>query len=222
MTISRVMRSKQQAQKTYDRLSRWYDWIAGDSEAAFVRVGLNMLDIKPGEEVLEIGFGTGHGMVALAQQVGDRGKVCGIELSRGMLERTLARIKKMGLAERVKLGLGDATNLPYAAHQFDAIFMSFTLELFDTPEIPVVLDECKRVLKDTGRLGVVAMAKTGKPGLMLRVYEWAHEHFPAYVDCRPIFVGEVLEQNGFRMTHSIRKMMWGLPVEMVSASKGNA
>ncbi len=219
MTISPVTRSKQQAQKTYDQLSRWYDWIAGNSETTFVDAGLAMLDVQPGQVVLEIGFGTGHGIVALAKAVGVGGRVCGIDLSQGMLDCASARVKKMGVEERIELGQGDAMNLPYAAHQFDAIFMSFTLELFDTPEIPLVLSECQRVLKDTGRLGVVAMANTAKPDWILRVYEWTHKHFPAYIDCRPIFVQTTLRDSGFQNINTLELSMWGLPVTVALASK---
>lgn len=70
-----------------------------------------------------------------------------------MIEVTKERLKKEGFSDKVELFCGDATKMPYRDDVFDAAFTSFTLELFDTPEIPVVLKEIKRVLKPNGRLG---------------------------------------------------------------------
>ena len=97
--------------------------------------------------------------------------------------------------------------------------MSFTLELFDTPDIPCVLQECHRVLKSDGRLAVVCMTKTDPPGMAVRVYEWFHDHLPDYADCRPIFAQSVLEQNGFSIEDVSMSSMWGLPVEIILARK---
>ncbi len=216
--MDRVTRTKEEARISYDRLSRWYDLLAG-SERRYTDAGLDRLKVKEGEIVLEIGFGTGHGLTALAQAVGNPGKVYGIDLSEGMIHVALARVKAAGWAGRVELMGGDAATLPFSANQFHAILMSFTLELFDTPEIPLVLQECARVLRQDGRVGLVALSRKGKVGLMVRLYEWAHRKFPRYFDCRPIFVQDSLEATGFQVLDAMRMSVWGLPVEIIVAKR---
>jgi demethylmenaquinone methyltransferase/2-methoxy-6-polyprenyl-1,4-benzoquinol methylase len=92
--------------------------------------------------------------------------------------------------------------------------MSFTLELFDTPEIPNVLSECFRVLKKGGRIGVVSLSKKNS-NVMVRMYEWLHGVFPRLLDCRPIFVEDALNDVGFKTVDSSLIFMWGLPVEIL-------
>jgi ubiquinone/menaquinone biosynthesis C-methylase UbiE len=217
--ISQVTRSKEEARAAYDRMSRWYDILAGSSERKLMQIGLGRLAATEGEIVLEIGFGTGHALVALAQSVGTTGKVYGVDISEGMLQVARERIERVGLENRVELRLGDGAELPFEDASFDAAFMSFTLELFDTPELSVVLQGCRRVLKSDGRLGIVAMSKGNDAGVMLRLYEWVHEHFPSLADCRPIFVQRALEQAGFLVADATEQSMWGLPVEIVLARK---
>ncbi len=219
-STSRVTRSKEEAKASYNALSRWYDLLVGRFERKYQDLGLGHLQVKEGEHVLEIGFGTGYALVALARAVGSSGKVCGIDLSEGMCRVAQARVDKAHLTERVELTCGDAAALPYAERSFDAVYMSFTLELFDTLEIPIVLHECMRVLRDGGRLGVVAMSKRGNDTLMSRLYEWTHRRFPRIVDCRPIPVRHVLQEAGFQIETITPLSVWGLRGDAVTASKG--
>lgn len=219
-SIRRVNRSKEEARASYNRLSRWYDAIAGSTEKKYRDRGLEKLSAQPGERILEIGFGTGHCLVSLAQAVGPAGGVIGLDISDGMLAIARERLQKAGLDERVELRLGDAANLDFIeAGSLDGVFMSFTLELFDNPEIPRVLEECHRVLKPGGRIAVVSITKTDPPGLAVRIYEWFHEQMPNYADCRPIFARQSIEQGGFAIQDVSVSSMWGLPVEIVLGRK---
>ena len=217
--VQRVLRTKAEAKATYDRLSRWYDLLGKSSEGPLVAKGLRLLNVQSSKHVLEIGFGTGHGLVALAQAVGITGKVYGIDLSSGMLSTARTRIDQAGLSDRVTLSHGDALQLPYATGSFDAVFMSFTLELFDTPDIPIVLKESHRVLRRGGRLGVVSMSKACQSSVMVKLYEWAQRRFTSLIDCRPIYVQTAISMAGFQCDEVDTRSMWGLPVEVVIARK---
>lgn len=216
--VCRVRRSKIQAQANYTRISPLYD-LFGAFEEKHRKEGLRVLDTHEGEQVLEIGFGTGHAILALARAVGERGKVYGIDISEGMCSITWHRVRKAGLTQRVKLRCGDAAQLPFKDKAFDAAFLSFTLDLIDTPEIPTVLGECKRVLRGGGRICVVAMSKRGKSGLMTRLYELLHEMMPTFIDCRPIYAAKSLKDAGFTVMVHRDISIWGLGGEIVLAHK---
>lgn len=219
-SISRVHRSKEAARASYNRISRWYDTIAGSTEKKYCDWGLEKLSAQPGEKILEIGFGTGHCLVAIAKAVGPSGRVIGLDISDGMLAIAKNRLQGEGLNDRVDLHLGDAAKLDFIeAGSLNGVFMSFTLELFDNPEIPRVLQECHRILKPGGRIAVVSMTKTNPPGMAVCMYEWFHEHMPDYADCRPIFARQALEQSGFTIQNISISSMWGLPVEIALGKK---
>ena len=213
--VLRVYRTKAQAKESYDKISRFYDYFAGVFEKKYRNMALERLDIKRGKTVLEIGFGTGHCLKQMAESVGEDRRFYGIDIFSGMLEVSKRRLEEAVLLDRVKLYCGDALKMSYKDNKFDAVFMSFTLELFDTPEIPKVLDEIERVLKANGRLGVVSMSKEDGDSILLRMYEWTHKKFPKYADCRPIYIEQSIKNTGFKIEYKEKVKLFGLPGEIV-------
>jgi ubiquinone/menaquinone biosynthesis C-methylase UbiE len=213
--------SREQTRDIYNRMSGFYGLLSASSEKRFVKAALEgFLKPRRGEHILEPGFGSGQVLAAIAVAVGEEGRAYGIDISDGMVEVTRKRLARAGLERRVELARGDAAAMPYEDSSFDAIFMSFTLELFEAQEIPLVLAECRRVLNDDGRICVAAMSDQGRHGMMMSLYMWSHRRFPRFVDCRPIFARGFIEDAGFELTGYKVMSMWGLPVEIVLGGKG--
>lgn len=213
-----VLQTKEVTRQYYNKIAKVYDLLSEEAEKPMREAGLKMLAARPGERLLEIGFGTGHCLVEIAKAVGPQGKAFGIDIADGMVSLAQQLLEREGLAARSRIERGDAEQLPYDADSLDGIFFSFTLELFDTPELPKVLAECRRVLRSGGRLVVVAVSREGEHGLMFNLYEWTHKHFPNLMDCRPIYARRALEAAGFATRQAEVKSMW-VPVEIVTAVK---
>jgi len=213
--------SEDTTRRFYDRISGAYDALADSSEGAAREKGFELLAPQAGERILEIGFGTGHMLVELAQRVGPSGHVDGVDISTGMKSVAEKRIADANVQDRVSLQIADVPPLPFADGQFDAVFMSFTLELFPLDVIPQVLHEVGRVLKEGGRLANVSMAVTElrreKESLLERTYVWMHRHFPHIVDCQPIDAVPLLRDAGFDVTAEERLQIWTMPVDAVVA-----
>jgi demethylmenaquinone methyltransferase/2-methoxy-6-polyprenyl-1,4-benzoquinol methylase len=201
----------------YDRASRWYRFVEEPFERRAGAVGLDLLRAGQGERVLELGCGAGGALVALARAVGPEGRVAGLDLAPGMIRRAASRLRGAGLADRAHLRVGDAMSIPFEDSSFDAVFAAFTLELFDTPEIPLVLAECRRVLRSGGRIAVVSLARSDPVGWATRFYERLHDRFPITLDCRPIHPRLALEAAGFEGPRSAAVPLWGLRAEAVVA-----
>jgi len=216
-----VARSRADARQAYDRASRW-SRVEEPFERRAQASGLALLRVQPGEGVLELGCGAGGALVALARAVGPVGRTVGLDLSPRMICLAAARLQRAGLADRAKLVVADASAIPFADASFDAVFMSFALELFDTPEIPLVLAECRRVLRPGGRIGVVSLSRAAPVCWPTRLYERLHDRFPATLDCRPIHGRLALEAAGFEHLRSKTVPLWGLRAEAAVAFRSTA
>lgn len=74
-----VPRTKEEAKRLYDRISKFYDYLTASSERKYAEKALDRLSIEEGETVLEIGFGTGYCLKRIAERVGQTVKAYGVD-----------------------------------------------------------------------------------------------------------------------------------------------
>lgn len=213
--VSRVRRSTHEARDWYDSLSRWYDRLIDPFEGPARAAGVEVLRPTAGERILDVGCGTGSALVEIGHAIGEDGTAIGVDVADGMCRIAHRKIDDADLGHAAVV-TGDGLGLPLSDDAFDAVFASFVLELFDTSDLSVALAEWRRVLEPGGRLCVVALSRR-HGGPATAAYERIHRLFPRHVDCRPIYVRETLDENGFHPTDVVEGRAWGLPVEIVLA-----
>jgi ubiquinone/menaquinone biosynthesis C-methylase UbiE len=108
-----------------------------------------------GERLLEVGPGTGYYALDVAEWVGHDGRLDVFDLQQEMLDQTLRRAAKRGIAN-VTPTQGDARALPYDDATFDGAYLITVLG--EIPDQEAALRELARVLKPAGRLVVGELA----------------------------------------------------------------
>lgn len=112
--------------------------------------------------MLDVGAGTGATLVPAAQQVGDGGRVVGVDLAPGMVDRLGRTIAADGIANAEAL-VADAEELPFPDESFDAVLCAFTLFFFADTER--ALGELRRVLRHGGALAISTFTKEGSASI---------------------------------------------------------
>ncbi|NKB37569.1 MAG: methyltransferase domain-containing protein [Gammaproteobacteria bacterium] len=108
---------------------------------------LNAIAAKSGEQVLDVGCGGGVTSMKLAQQVGEEGKVIGVDVSEPIL--SVARDRAAGIAN-IEFEHSDATSAKLGKERFDIITSRFGVMFFDDPVI--AFSNMHGSLKPEGRL----------------------------------------------------------------------
>lgn len=110
----------------------------------------------PGGTVLEVGCGTARNLIAAARRWPDA-RFHGLDISEAMLTTARAQVERAGLADRIMLAQGDASDFdPHALFGiagFDRVFLSYTLSMI--PDWTGAIERASAALAPNGELRLV-------------------------------------------------------------------
>ena len=130
-------------------LGRLAGALMAKKNAAMNDAAVARLALRPEDRVLEIGFGHGRTIAALAARV-PRGLVAGVDPSEAMLAMASRRSRAAVRAGRVDLRLGRAEEIPFPDASFDAAYAANSVQFWPGPERSML--EVRRVLRPGGTL----------------------------------------------------------------------
>jgi SAM-dependent methyltransferase len=115
------------------------------------RWAVDLLDVRPDDRVLEIGFGPGVAIAELARRA-PRGLVCGIDHSEVMVRQATRRNAAAVGAGRVDLRLGSVARLPDDVEPFDKVLAVNNAMMWDDPAQR--LRDLRALMRPGGRIAI--------------------------------------------------------------------
>jgi len=155
---------KEQVTKMFDEVSSNYDFLnriltfgldIGWRKKA-VKLVQKHSKKKENKKFLDIATGTGD-LAIMLSKVKDS-KITGLDISKGMLEVGIKKVKAKSLDQQIEMVLGDSENLPFDSNTFDAITVGFGVRNFE--DLDKGLQEIHRVLKEDG---IFVVLETSQP-----------------------------------------------------------
>lgn len=132
-------------ERLYARCAGIYDWLCGPLLQAGRKEAMRQLALESGDEVLEIGIGTGLTAPLYPRDC----KVTGIDVSESMLEQAARQVGARA-NDNIRLFRMDASRLAFPDESFDVVYAAYVMTV--VPDPVAALREMRRVCRVGGHV----------------------------------------------------------------------
>lgn len=122
---------------------------------------MKRMDVQEGSSALDVCCGTGDWSFSLAEAVGEKGNVTGLDFSNNMLSVAKDKLRLLDEKPSLEFIHGNAMELPFKDNTFDYVTIGFGLR--NVPDYLTVLQEMYRVVKPGGK---VVCLETSQPTMI--------------------------------------------------------
>ena len=186
----------ERTRRFYSAYSSFYDFTFGKLTQKFRSEAIDLLDINPGEKILDIGVGTGLSLPLYPPYC----KVVGIDFSNRMLEKGKKKIKQYQLAN-VTLHQMDAASLDFETDSFDSVLAAHVMTTLPNPK--QTMSEIIRVCKEDGKIVLVNHFSNGN-----RFLCWVEKN-----------ISSICKRIGFRTDLTLETLINGTSVVLNKKEK---
>jgi len=203
--VTATLSNKQEGQLGY--MAHYYDVVVAlmtlGREKTLRRVTLDLVRLRPGDKVLEIGCGTGTLTLGAKVRVGAFGEAMGMDIAPEMVEAASRKAARKGIDTSFQVG--SIAKIPYPDSHFDAVMCSFMIFHMPDDVRRKGFAEVYRVLKSGGYLSILDFGLPDKAWLR-RLVQTHFGHMMQH-DVRELI--PILKENSFSNVEVVKADFMG-------------
>ncbi|MGZ5053543.1 MAG: class I SAM-dependent methyltransferase [Methylobacter sp.] len=143
--------AKAKAAMTYNAAADYFDHPVSSFWHCFGRQTIERINLRPGEQVLDVCSGSGGSALPAAELVGPQGKVIAVDLAERLIALAQTKAEAKGL-QNIEFRVADMLDLGYPDASFDAVVCVFGI--FFVPDMNAAIKELWRMVRPGGRLAI--------------------------------------------------------------------